>query len=140
MSKKQWFMFPMVLLAAGCFEVGGPGTTDVSPAQTYRPHGSQDTWQITGSLKTALASATAALEANYVKTLTVSINGEQVIHGAICSFCDKWPSDSKYVPLTGTYRDHAVHTDCFFEGEGLVSSTTECTVFVDDEQAAKLTF
>jgi len=140
MTRRQWYMLPVALLAGGCFGVGGAGITDVSPAQTYRPPGSQDTWQIAGSLETALPSETAGGEDDYVKTLSVSINGEQVIHGAICSFCQDWPSDSKYAPLTGRYKDHAVHTDCFFKGEGLVSSTTECAVFVDNEQAAKLTF
>ena len=129
MRSKSWCVLSVVLLASGCGE-----RFDVSPAQTYRPPGSQDNWQITGSLK---MKQMASVE-DFDKILTVSINGEQVIQGFVCSHCNDWP-ESKYIPLTGTYREHAVHTECYVE-EGIVSSTTECTVFIDNERAAKLTF
>ena len=109
-------------LLAFCIVISACAT--VSPTYTYRPaNHSGPAWSISGKA-----------EAGALKdTVSVTINGTEVVGGTLHEFK---PKDN----YTGFYEGHNILAECaLVDGGGLVYSH-ECTVFVDNERAALLSF
>jgi hypothetical protein len=88
--------------------------------QIYKPSGADKAWEISGEFK------------DHTNELTIRINGAPVIKGTVDHRRGK---DT----LTGSYEGRAISTTCVSVANYLVPQE-QCTVLVDGEQAAVLTF
>ena len=102
--------------------------TDVSPRQSYRPANSNELWDISGSINSEFDQITGTTR----KILDVYVNDEQAIHGALSAMATG--------ELSGRYKDHKVNSICASEQKTPMWIDVRCTVLIDNERAATLTF
>jgi hypothetical protein len=116
----------ILLFLTGCATT----TKDVSPAQSFRPKGSEDLWRITGHIdsefKQGLMGDTVS------RILNVYINGTLAIKGGL--------SPKATGELIGKYEEHDIVSICASELKAKNWIEVRCTILVDNERAATLTF
>lgn len=103
-------------------------TSDVSPRQSYRPNGSKELWDISGSMNSEYNQITGAVQ----RVLDVYINDEPTIHGTL--------SPMATGELSGKYKNHKVNSICASEMKTETWLDVRCTILIDNERAATLTF
>jgi len=122
--KKLPLLFLMSIILARCVTT----TNDVSPRQSYRPNGSKELWDISGSMNSEYNQITGAIQ----RVLNVYINEEPVIHGTL--------SPMATGELSGKYKNHKVNSICASEMKTQTWMDVRCTILIDNERAATLTF
>ena len=105
-------------------------TSDVSPAQYYRPAGAGPQWKITGDLQSEYTEDMFGTTVQ--RTLHVYIDGERVVTGQL--------SPMATGELSGQYKGLPVDTVCTSEQKTPTWIDVRCMVLVDNERAATLTF
>jgi len=123
MNKLPSFLLLTVLLA-GC----AINAVDVSPRQSYRPPGSKELWDISGSLNSKYDQLTGVTQ----RYLSVYINETPVINGGLSAMGTG--------ELIGRYNDHKVNSICTSEVKTETWMDMRCTILIDNERAATLTF
>lgn len=101
---------------------------DVSPRQSYRPANSSELWDISGSLNSEFDQIMGTAK----RTLHVYINDELAIRGNLTPMATG--------ELTGNYRKHKVNSICASEQKTANWIDVRCTILIDNERAATLTF
>lgn len=114
------------VLLVGCVQT----TQDISPAQSYRPKGSDDLWRISGNLDSEYKEDLMGMHVKRV--LNVHINGEKVITGQL--------SAKATGELSGNYQGHSIISSCSSEQKTQNWVDVRCMILVDNERAATLTF
>lgn len=112
--KLTWI--PLVAFLTAC--------ATVAPTQSYRPANyGGPAWSIS-----------AKAESGALKdTVTVTINGQAVTSGTLHELR---PKDN----FTGAFEGHNVLAECGLVNTGGLMYAHECTVFIDNERAAHLSF
>ena len=114
----------MLIILTGCTTT----THDISPRQSYRPSGSDELWDISGSVENNWDQITGVVQ----RTLYVQINDEQVIQGTLSRMATG--------ELSGKYKNHKVNSICASEMKTQTWLEVRCTILIDNERAATLTF
>lgn len=114
----------LAVLLSGC----AINAMDVSPRQSYRPPGSKELWDISGSMHSNYDRLTGVT----LRQLAVSINETPVINGNLSAMATG--------ELTGRYKDHKVNSICTSEVKTESWMDVRCTILIDNERAATLTF
>jgi len=113
-----------VLLLGGCVTT----SVDVSPRQSYRPANSKELWDISGSL----TSKFDQLYGTVGRQLSVYVNEELAIQGTL--------SPMATGELSGNYKNHRVNSICASEMKTETWLDVRCTILINNERAATLTF
>lgn len=124
MQKRLPIVF-IILLLAGCTATA----IDVSPRQSYRPPNSKELWSISGSLSSQFDQLSGAVRQ---RVLDVYIDDEHVIHGGLSAMATG--------ELSGKYKNHKVNSICASEIKTQNWIEVRCTILIDNERAATLTF
>lgn len=112
-----------VLVAVAIILLNACATT-VAPGQSYRPANySGPAWTISAR----------AEEGALTDAVTVTINGQTVASGTLSEFRQR---DN----FTGSYDGHNILAECALVSSGQFAFAHECTVLVNNERAANLSF
>lgn len=116
-----------LVVLPGCASTGDLLERNVSPAQTYRPKGSDEAVTISGQLDRTYAS----LGKEY-KHLQVSFNGVLAIDGFL--------GDGFFGDITGTWLEKPVSASCTGRQASDTWVDVRCIVFIENERTVTLTF
>ena len=115
-----------VIILTGCTSM----SHDQSPSQTYRPQGASHQITITGDLSNTFKDQ--LFETKVQRELTVKADGAQIIKGYLGA--------NATGRIDGEYNGERVEADCTSRRVSANWIDIRCTIFINNERAATLTF